>query len=68
MNLEKKEEEVRKTFDSMPRKLLDDFKEYPNMTEEILKLRYPDYYKRYATWEDVLDAFTLYFQDRDKDG
>lgn len=65
LNLEKQEVEVKKTFDNMPRKLLEDFKEFPTLSEENLKNRYSTFYERYATWPEVLEAFKIYFKDRD---
>ena len=68
LDIEKKAEEVRKSFEDIPNNILEDFKKYPNMTEEILKNRFEGEYelKYRINWETLLEAYKIYFKDRDE--
>ena len=69
LDIEKKAEDVRKSFEDIPSNIIEDFKKFPNMTEEILKNRFEGQYERISriSWEDLLEAYKIYFKDREED-
>ena len=57
--IETKKEQVKEIFKNIPDEILQDFKDFENMDENILKNRYLDIYKvKYKfTWEELIKAF-----------
>jgi hypothetical protein len=64
--IKKKEIEITAIFKEIPQEILNDFKIYPEMTEEILKSRYKDIYSQTTKlkFEQILTAFNQYFNKK----
>ena len=58
------EAEFKKIFKGMPVQVLEDFKAFPKMTEEILQVRFRELYSDTPdlTWYNVLEAYNKYFK------
>ncbi len=54
-----KKEEVQKKFNKVPEHILDDFRQFPMMTEEALVTRYAEY--KGEDWESIKAAYKEYF-------
>ena len=54
-----KKEEVKKKFNKIPDRIIEDFRQFPLMTIEALRSRYPQY--KGQDWEDLKEAYKEYF-------
>jgi len=59
-DLETKEKEMKKLFEDIPTELLEDFRDFPKMTEESLKNRWRDIYRGRPSWDKVLEAWKVH--------
>jgi hypothetical protein len=68
--IEKKENLLKKIFKDIPDELLDDFKSFPKMTEDVLRNRFKDIYSakyKDMNWPSTLKAYNQYFNKDGKD-
>jgi len=64
-SIDKKELVLKERFKRIPNEIINTFKSFPAMTEEVLKMRYNDWKSDYnLTYEEVLSAFNEYFKER----
>lgn len=61
-----KEREVENILSDCPKEVIDDFRSFPKMTEDILKNRWNTIYreKYEISYDTVLNAFKVYFKER----
>lgn len=60
---ETKEKEIKKILKNIPEKILEDFKEFPEMTEEGLHTRFREIYgNNKITWNELLEAWRKYHE------
>ena len=62
--IERKEKETAQKFKNTPKEVLDDFKFWPNMSEEVFLTRFKEYHKKHPnfTKEIALKAYREYFK------
>lgn len=62
--INEKDKKVKQIFKNIPKIVLEDFKAFPKMTEEVLETRYNSIYKNHSNieWKDVINAFRQYFK------
>ncbi len=68
--IEKKENLLKKIFKDIPDEILEDFKFFPKITQETLRIRFTNIYSvKYNSlkWEKVLKAYNQYFNKNVKD-
>ena len=56
-NLLEQRKSQEKKLKGIPDKILEDFRSFPDMTEEILKNRYITLYQKQISWEDMKKAY-----------
>jgi len=61
--LEEKDIKFKEIFGSVPQVILDDFKEFPKMSEDTLLSRYNEFYFGKIEWDNLLRAFNEYYKD-----
>jgi predicted nuclease with TOPRIM domain len=69
IEIEKEEKEVKELFKGVPNRIIDDFKAFPNMTDEILEQRIRDIYSDEfpdMNYKLIWEAFRSYFKKRDE--
>ena len=70
-SIEKRENHIKKIFKDIPDEILDDFKFFPKMTEEVLRNRYRNIYAvkyDHLDWNKILKAYNQYFKKEVKHG
>lgn len=60
--IEIKKEEVKKKFVKIPNNIIEDFRDFPLMSEEALRTRFNMGYKGQVEWEELLAAYREYFK------
>lgn len=66
-SIEENENKLKDAFRSIPEEILEDFKFYPTMTEQILYTRFKEIYSRKykLDYPTLLEAYNTYFNDSD---
>ena len=62
--IEKQEKETKEKFKNVPNEVLDDFKFWPNMSEEVFLTRFKEYHKKYPkfTKDIAIKSYKEYFK------
>jgi len=65
--INEKDDKIKKIFKEIPNIVLEDFKKFPKMTEEVLENRFKELYSNYSSieWKTVLEAYRQYFKKKE---